>query len=1066
MLNTLIKFSLERRGLIIASTVLILAVSACQIPRMPIEVFPELNAPTVTIMTEAPGYAPEEVERAVTFPIETALNGIPGLRRLRSSSALGLSIVWVEFEFGADIYRNRQLVSERLDRTREELPENVHPPEMTPVASIAGEIMLLGLVSPTDAVSPLELRRLAEFDLRPRLLSVVGVAQVTALGGALPEYQVNVRPDDLTRYGLTLADVESAARAAHAPRGAGYLANVAGRELPLRPQTQASSAADIEGSVVGVWRGAPVTIGQVADVALAGAPPRGAGSANGKPAVILTVQRNPSANTLELTSRIDAVLDDFQKTLPLDAELEREIFRQANFITVAITNVLHALRDAGIFVVLILVLFLYNLRSVFITLMALPLSLGSALLILELWGVSINVMTLGGIAVAVGSLVDDAIVDVENVLRRLRQNFAKGEDARPVLRVVYEASIEVRQAIFLATIVIVLAFVPLFFLSGIEGRFFRPLGAAYMVSLGASLVVAMTVTPVLCYFLLGRNESRMKAGDTWVVRRLKTFYLTQLRTAMRFKVWVFGGSIALVTAALLLASTFGSTFLPDFNEGSVTVFLGMPAGTSLEESNRVALQIERRAGKIPGVASVTRRTGRAEKDEHAEPVSVSDLDVRLESDAEIAEVRQALLDVLEATPGVTAQLGGPIAHRLSHILSGTPAAIAIKVFGQDLDELRAIAREIEGELQSISGVQDLVANREVLSDTLPIYFDRARLAHYGLTPGEAASQVETAFLGRSVGLVNEGTSRIDIMVRLEENSRRQIDDVEQFVLRSPSGALVRLRDVAEIRQEPASNLITRENVRRKAVISCNVGEGHNLGDLVDTIRSRVDPIIARWPGTFVEYGGQFEAQEQASRRILWASLGVLALICAVLYAAFSSFRPVLLILINLPLALVGGVVALFISGSPDLWSNIVGLVSGGAYVAPVVSISSLVGFIGLAGVACRNGLLLVSHYYHLMEKEGVAKADAVYLGAEQRLVPILMTALSSALALVPLAFAKGEIGSELQHPIAVVILGGLVTSTLLNLIVIPVGFSIFGGGPRPVVEQRLKVAGVTEGIEE
>ncbi len=1065
MLNNLIKFSLERRGLIIALTVLVLAVSAYQIPRMPIEVFPELNAPTVTVMTEAPGYAPEEVERAVTFPIETALNGIPGLRRLRSSSALGLSIVWAEFEFGADIYRNRQLVSERLDRTRDELPENVHPPEMTPVASIAGEIMLLGLVSPTDAVSPLELRRLAEFDLRPRLLAVEGVAQVTALGGSLPEYQVNVRPGDLTRYGLTLADVESAARAAHAPKGAGYLANVTGRELPLRPQTQVRSVADIEGSVVGVWRGAPVTLGQVADIELAGAPPRGTGSANGKPAVILTVQRNPNANTLQLTERIDTILTDFQNTLPPGAELEREIFRQSSFIQVAISNVLHALRDAGIFVVLILVLFLFNLRSVFITLMALPLSLGSALLILEWFGVSINVMTLGGIAVAVGSLVDDAIVDVENVLRRLRQNAAKGAEARPTLRVVFEASVEVRQAIFLATIVIVLVFVPLFFLSGIEGRFFRPLGAAYMVSLAASLVVAMTVTPVLCYFLLGRGQKDKESRDTWVVRRLKTLYLSSLQRAMRLRSWVLGGSVALVLAALLLASTFGSAFLPDFNEGSITVFLSMPAGTSLEESNRVALQIEGRAGKIPGVLAVTRRTGRAEKDEHAEPVSASEIDVRLAPEAEVTEVRRQLLEILDASPGVTAQLGGPIAHRLSHILSGTPAAVAIKVFGQDLEELRAIAREIEGELQSLQGVQDLVANREVLSDTLPLYFDRDRLAQYGLTPGEAADQVESAFLGKSVGLVNEGTSRLDIMVRLEESSRRSVEDVEQFVLRSPSGALIRLRDVAEIRQEPASNLITRENVRRKAVISCNVGEGHNLGDLVGEIRSRVDPIVARWPGTFVEYGGQFEAQEQASSRILWASLAVLAVICAVLYAAFSSLRPVCLILFNLPLALVGGVVALFISGSPDLWSNITGLLTGGAYIAPVVSISSLVGFIGLAGVACRNGLLLVSHYYYLMEKEGVAKAEAVFRGAEERLVPILMTALSSALALVPLALAKGEIGSELQHPIAVVILGGLVTSTLLNLIVIPVGFSIFGGGARPAAEQRLKVADVREGIE-
>lgn len=1063
MLTHLIKCSLERRGLVLACTVLLLAVSAYQVPRMPVEVFPELNAPTVTIMTEAPGYAPEEVELAVTFPIETALNGIPGLRRLRSSSALGLSIVWAEFDFGADIYRNRQLVAERLDRTRADLPGNVHPPEMTPVASIAGEIMLLGLVSPTDATSPLELRRLAEFDLRPRLLAVEGVAQVTALGGALPEYQVNVRPDDLTRYQLTLADVEEAARAAHAPVGAGYLANVAGRELPVRLRTQVSRLADIESCLVGEWRGAPVTLGQVADVVLAGAPPRGTGSANGRPAVILTVQRNPTANTLDLTRRIDAVLDDFESTLPAGAALEREIFRQSSFIQVAISNVFHALRDAALFVVLILVLFLLNLRSVFITLMALPLSLGSALLLLHGWGVSINVMTLGGIAVAVGSLVDDAIVDVENVLRRLEQNAALGAQARPTLRVVFEASVEVRQAIFLATVVIVLVFVPLFFLSGIEGRFFRPLGAAYMVSLAASLVVAMTVTPVLCYFLLRRTGEGRRKSETWAVRRLKAIYLSILKRALRARAWVLVGSAALVTGAVLLASTFGSAFLPDFNEGSVTLFLSMPAGTSLEESNRVALQVERRAQEIPGVLAVSRRTGRAEKDEHAEPVSASEIDIRLESDAVVLDVQRRLLEVLAATPGVTAQLGGPIAHRLSHILSGTPAAIAIKVFGQSLDELRAIAREIEGELRTLPGVQDLVANREVLAETLPVYFDRASLAHYGLTPGQAASQVETAYLGTSVGVVNLGASQLEIVVRLEEKARQRIDDLKQFLLRSPSGALIRLEDVAEVRKETASSLITRENVRRKAVISCNVGEGHNLGDLVKEIRRRVDPIVARWPGTFAEYGGQFEAREQAARRILWASVLVFVIICGVLYAAFSSIRPVCLILFNLPLALVGGVVGLFVSGSTNPWENLYALVTAGNYVAPVVSISALVGFIGLAGVACRNGLLLVSHYHYLMEKEGVLHADAVLRGAEERLVPIAMTALSSALALVPLALARGEIGSELQHPIAVVVLGGLVTSTLLNLIVIPVGFSMFGGTSDPTTKRQPQAIDALEG---
>jgi len=1054
MLNALIGWSLKRRRLVLGLALLLVAVSAYRVPQMPVEVFPELNAPTVTIMTEAPGYAPEEVERAVSFQIETALNGIAGLRRLRSSSALGLSIVWAEFDFGADIYRNRQLIAERLTRLEGVLPENIHAPEMTPVASIAGEVMLLGLTSKAASVSPLELRRIAEFDLRPRLLAVTGVAQVTALGGELPQFQVEVRPDNLFRYGLTLADVEQATAAAHAPVGAGYLADVSGRELPLRPETRAADAADIASTVVGQWQGAPVHLSQVADVAVAGAPRRGTGSAGGKPAVILTVQRNPNANTLELTSRVDAVLDAFQATLPEGVELERAIFRQADFIGVAVDNVLAALRDAAIFVLLVLFLFLLNVRTTLITLTALPLSLGAALLVLDAFGATVNVMTLGGIAVAIGSLVDDAIVDVENVFRRLRQNAALPPEARrTALQVVYEASVEVREAILLATAVIVLVFLPLFFLGGVEGRFFRPLGAAYVISLGASLIVAMTVTPVLCFFML-RNASAIRSErDSWFVQRLKGLYRGTLQYALRARVLVLGGSAGLVVVAALLAATFGSSFLPEFNEGSITLFLNTPAGTSLPESDRIAQRIEVQVGKIPGVAAVTRRTGRAEQDEHAEPVSASEVDVRLLPGADVHAVQRELVALFGATPGVTSQIGGPIGHRLSHILSGTPAAIAIKVFGDDLDELRAIAKDIAGALRPLSGVRDLVGNREVLTDTLPIRFDRDRLAHYGLTPADAAHQLESAFLGRTVGVVNLGSSRLDIVLRLAESARQDLEDVRRFPLQSPSGAVVRVATVADVYEEQASSLITRENVRRKAVISCNVAEGHNLGDLVAEIRGRVDPIVAAHQGVYVEYGGQFEAQEEASRRILWASIGVLALVFVILYSAFGLARPVVLVLLNLPLALVGGVAALFLADSPSVLHNLAGLFGAGGYVAPVVSISALVGFIGLAGVACRNGLLLIAHYYHLMEEERVPKRDAVLRGAEERLVPILMTALSSALALIPLVLAKGEIGSELQYPIAVVILGGLVSSTFLNLVVVPVAFEMFGGGPRTRVTE-------------
>ena len=1049
MLNALIRWSLNRRGLVLSLALILVVSSAMIIPRMPVEVFPELNAPTVTIMTEAPGYAPEEVERAVTFQIETALNGIAGLRRLRSSSALGLSIVWAEFDFGADVYRNRQLVAERLARIESSLPANIHPPEMTPVASLAGEIMLLGLTSPEGTVSPLELRRIAEFDLRPRLLAATGVAQVSALGGELPEFQVRVRPGDLLRYGLSLSEVADAAKAAHAPVGAGYLPDVSGRELPLRPDTRVQDSADISSTVVGQWQGAPVTLGQVADVKIAGAPRRGTGSAGGQPAVILSIQRNPGTNTIELTSRIDSILSDFEKTLPKGIALQRSIFRQADFITVAVDNVLEALRDAAIFVLIILFLFLLNFRTTIITLTALPLSLGMTLLLLNAWGVTINVMTLGGIAVAIGSLVDDAIVDVENVFRRLRLNAALPENQRrPHLQVIYQASVEVRQAIILATVVIILVFVPLFFLGGIEGRFFRPLGIAYTIGLAASLLVAMTVTPVLCYYLLPSASVVGEKREGWLVRVLKALYDRALNFALRARMLVLAASAALLVAAVLLAMTYGSSFIPAFNEGSITLFLNTPPGTSLKESDRVARQLELQVGAIAGVAAVTRRTGRAEQDEHAEPVSASEIDIRMEADADPAAVRHALEELLDASPGITKQLGGPIDHRLSHILSGTPAAIAIKVFGDDLEELREIAAAVENAMLPIPGVRDLVANREVMTDTVPIRFDNTRLAHYGLTPADAAGQLETAFLGQTVGVVNRGASRMDIVLRLDDKAREDLDDVRSFTLQAPSGALVRVRDVAQVIEEQASSLITRENVRRKAVISCNVAEGHNLGDLIAEITLHVDPVIRKYPGTYVEYGGQFEAQKEASGRILLASLAVLGVIVLVLYSAFRSVRPVLLILLNLPLALVGGVAALFIAESPDLLKNIGALFGSGAYVAPVVSISALVGFIGLAGVACRNGLLLISHYYHLMEEEGVAKKDAVVQGARERLVPILMTAMSSALALVPLVLAKGEIGSELQHPIAVVILGGLVSSTFLNLFVVPIGFDLFGGGPR------------------
>jgi CzcA family heavy metal efflux pump len=1042
MVNQLIQWSLENRFAVNLIAIFLIIASIVSIKQMPVEVFPELNAPTVTILTEAPGYAAEEIEKTITFKIETALNGIPELRRLRSSSSIGLSIIWAEFDFGADIYRNRQQIAERLAQITESLPKNIHSPQMTPMSSIAGEIMLLALSSPDESVSPLELRKIAEFDLRPRILSIGGVAQVNALGGELPEYQILVDPVKLSQYNLTYDTVVQAASQSHAIMGGGYLPNYRGRELAVRPLTHVSTIEDLQLTVVDNTKATPILLRDIADIQIGGAPKRGTGSANGKPAVILTIQRNPNVNTLELTEKIDLLLNDFEKSLPDGVILNRNIFRQADFISLAITNLTHALRDGILFVVIILIAFLMNVRTTVITLTALPLSLGAGILLLDFFGESLNVMTLGGLAVAIGSLVDDAIIDVENFFRRAKINQSLPPESRKtILQIAYDSSVEIRPAILLATMIIVLVFAPLFFLSGIEGRFFRPLGIAYILSLLASLIVALTVTPVLCSLLFRKGIHLSSDKDSHLAIWMKNTYRCTLQKVLNKPKKIIKFSALLLVLAFLIGSTFGSSFLPEFNEGSITLFINSPMGTSLEESNRSAKQIEIQASKLSGVIAVTRRTGRAEKDEHAEPVSASELDLRLASNVDIHQVRASIVELLAQNPGITAQIGGPMEHRLSHILSGTPAAIAIKIFHDDLNELRAIAKRIESELKPLPGVRDLVANREAMVKTIPITFDRHQLALHGFTPSEVARQIETALLGTVVGVVNHEGSALDIVVRLQENARRSMEDIERLELQSSRGARVSIGMLAKLYEENSSMLITRENTQRKAVVSCNVSEGHNLGDLIQTVREKVDPIILKYPGAYVEYGGQFEAQEHASTRIFYASILVLLIIIAALYQSFQSVKMALLILLNLPLALVGGIFALFISDSPSFFGNLLALIGIGAYTSPVISISALVGFIGLSGIACRNGLLLVSHYQTLIQ-EGYGKEEVILRGSEERLIPILMTALSSGLALIPLVLAKGEIGSELQYPIALVILGGLTTSTFLNLYVIPAAYSL------------------------
>ncbi len=712
MLKKLIAFSLSHAGLVISAALLLLGFTAWQIPQMPVDVFPELNAPTVVILTEARGLAADEVEQYVTLPLESAVNGLMGVRRIRSASAMSLSLIWVEFDWGEDIYRARQLVAERLTGARENLPEGTIA-EMAPISSLTGEIMLISVSSPGGEVSDLELRGFSEFDLRNQLLGIPGITQVVSIGGELPEYQVNVKQDRLLLYGLTIKDVEDAARDAHSIASAGYLTNVEGRELPLRQSGRVQSVDDISGSVIKYQDGAPVTIGQVAEVVIAGAPKRGTSSEGGKSAVVISIQKSPGANTLLVTEKIDEVLDQIEPGLPKGMVINRHIVRQSDFISLSVRNVLHVARDAAIFVAIILVLFLMNVRTTLITLTALPLSLAVALLILWALGLSINVMTLGGLAVAIGELVDDAIIDVENVFRRLRENAVLAvEQQRSHLQVVYSASNEIRSSVVFATIIIIIVFVPLLFLQGLEGRFFRPLGIAYITSILASLVVALTVTPVLCSLLLrGKLGGGANHGDGPLVRWIKMFYRPVLTAALRWRKSLFAAAGAATVASILLASTFGSSFLPEFNEGSFTVFLMAPPGTSLEESNRLALGVEERMGEIPGVKSVVRRTGRAESDEHAEPVSSSEIDVSIKPGFAKEEVRAALDEVMGNVPGITTMIGQPIEHRLSHVMSGTPSAIAINVFGDDLGKLRSIAKEIERALISMPGTRDVAANR-------------------------------------------------------------------------------------------------------------------------------------------------------------------------------------------------------------------------------------------------------------------------------------------------------------------------------------------------------------------
>jgi CzcA family heavy metal efflux pump len=1062
MLKHLIAFSLKQSSLVLLIASALLVYTIARLPKMSVDVFPELNAPTVVILTEAGGLAADEVEQYVTFPLESAVNGLPGVRRVRSASAISLSLVWVEFDWGTDIYRARQLVGEKLAGAKGSLPPGVEP-VMTPISSITGEIMLLAVSSPDKSVSDLDLRAYAEFDLRNKLLAIPGVSQVSAIGGELPEYQINVRQDRLALYGLTVQDVVEAARKAHSTASAGYLRDVDRAELPMRQAARVTGVRDIASTMVTMKNGLPITIGEVADVTLGGAPKRGTAANQGVPAVVLTIQKSPGTNTLQLTEAIDAALTQIEKSAPRGVLINKDVFRQSHFIRRSVDNVFKVLIEATVIVGVILILFLLNVRTTVITLTALPLSLAAALLTLDGLGLTLNVMTLGGLAVAIGELVDDAIIDVENVHRRLEENaLLPAGEQKGFVQVIYDASNEIRSSVVYATVLICIVFLPLMFLDGLEGRFFKPLAVTYIVSIMASLVVALTVTPAMCKVLLkpkasstaGDSESRghgRSESDGFLVRWLKRRYEPSLRWALHHRGLVLGAALVATGASLLLARTFGTSFLPEFNEGSFTVFVSSPPGTSLVESNRSAEAIEARLITIDGVKSVTRRTGRAERDEHAEPVSNSELDILIDADGDKAAIRRDIAAIARAVPGVTVQIGQPIEHRLSHILSGTPAAIAINVYGEDLTTLRQLAKQIEGELKALPGARDVTANREVLITSVPFRYRHQELAAAGLTPAGAAGQVQMALYGEEVAEVNQGVRRYSMVVRLHASERERIEQVQDLMIRGTAeegkpGPILRLRDVADVGPEKTPNIIARENAQRKAVISCNVADGYNLGDLVAQVKARVEPIVHR-EGYIVEFGGQFEAQQSASRTLLVAGAAIAVVMLLLLQLSTGSLKVGMLVMINLPLATIGGIAAVFITDSilhAGLVTNTLALFGLGSsmYLAPVLSIASLVGFITLFGIAVRNGILLVNHYRYLVEVDKVPQSEAIVRGSMERLVPILMTALSAALGLLPLALASGKPGSELLAPLAVVVLGGLLTSTFLNLIVVPAGYAL------------------------
>ena len=1026
MLNRIIKFSLDNRLVVVVAAVLIAIAGLWAATRMEVDVFPDLNAPTVVVMTEAQGMAAEEVERLVTFPIETSLNGATDVRRVRSQSTTGFSVVWVEFDWDTDIYIARQIVSERLASVAEQLPPTAGQPTLGPQSSILGEMMIVGLTADGET-SLEELRTLADWTVRPRLLSVAGVSQVAVIGGDIKEYQILLSPEKMNAYGITLGEVLDAAEEMNQNASGGIIYEY-GNEYIVRGMASTTDVEQIAASLVRMSDGGqPVVFGDIAEVKTGPkAPQLGLASVEGRPAVLVTVTKQPYTSTIDLTETLDATIEELRSSLPADVEVSTDIFRQSRFIDSSINNIRDSIIEGAFFVVLVLFVFLMNGRVTLISLTAMPLSLLIAVIFLRLTGHTINTMSLGGMAIAIGSLVDDAIIDVENVYKRLRENFARPKEQREnTLKVVYDASREIRVSIVNATFITIVAFVPLFFLGGMEGRMLKPLGVAFIVSLLASLLVAVTLTPVMSSYMLTSDRAlRRHTSEPAVTRFIKRVYEKALRWVLGHRRMVFGTVGALFVGAIAVFCTFGSSFLPPFNEGSLTINVATMPGVSLEESDRMGRMVEEILLEVPEIQTVARKTGRAELDEHALGVNASEIEAPFELDRRsrdefLADVRQRL----GGLKGLTIEVGQPISHRIDAMLSGTKANIAIKLFGEDLNKMYDVATRIGHEIGSVEGIADISVEQQVERPQLKITPRREMLAAYGVTMPEFNRFVATALSGQVVSQVYEGNNTFDITVKVADDSRGTIERVGDILV-DGNGVKVPLSYIADIESSSGPNTVSRENVKRKIVVSANV-VGGDLGGAVEAIREVVDSEIELPEGYYVEYGGQFESQQSASRTLMLASVIALLVVFMLLFQEFKSVPISAMIMVNLPFALIGGVVSIWITSG-------------------VVSIPAIIGFISLFGISVRNGILLVSHYNHL-RGEGYSMGEAVVRGSLDRLTPILMTSLTTALALIPLAVNGDVSGNEIQSPMAQVILGGLVSSTLLNGFVMPIMYIFVSG---------------------